>query len=123
MTTTNTCEICGGVIESRIPSNWHPSKLARRAESDLAVHLRTHSFAEILRHEIRQDLDQVPDDQRPTIVRDIYRNLLGTHTGDAYQLNEADGRGIYSIDEVLGSLDLYNLWRAANRCHMDYCAH
>jgi hypothetical protein len=123
VTTTNTCGICGGVIETRIPSNWHPSKLARRVESDLAAHLKTHSFAEILRFEIRQDLDQVPEDQRATIVRDIYRNLLGTVSGDTYELGPDDSQGVYSIDEALGSLNTFHLWRSANRCSSPHCAH
>ena len=61
-----------------------PRQLASRSNArgahlrDMQTHIQaTHSFAEVLRFEIRQDLDQVPDDQRPTIVRDIYRNLLG----------------------------------------------
>ena len=121
MTTTNTCGICGGVIETRIPSGWHRSKVERRVEQDLAEHLTTHSFAEILRFEIRQDLDQVPDDQRPTIVRDIYRNLLGTIDGDQYRLNADDGQGVYSIEEALGSLSTYQLWRSASRCGLPNC--
>jgi hypothetical protein len=123
VTATNTCGICGCVIETRIPSTWHPGKLARRVESDLADHMRTHSFAEILRFEIRQDLDQVPDDQRATIVRDIYRNLLGRAGAATFELDDADSRGIYTIDEVLGSLNAYQLWRAANRCRAAHCAH
>jgi hypothetical protein len=111
------------VIESRIPSNWHPSKLVGRVETDLAAHLRTHSFAEVLRFEIRQDLDQVPDEQRATIVRDIYRNLLGTQSGAEYSLNDEDSVGVYSIDEALGSLNTYQLWRAASRCSSPHCQH
>jgi hypothetical protein len=123
VTTTSTCGICGGVIESRIPSNWHPSKLARRVEWDLAAHLRSHSFAEILRFEIRQDLDQVPDDDRPTIVRDIYRNLLGKPDAAEFELDTPDGQGMYTIDDVLGDLDVYRLWRASNRCSDPTCHH
>lgn len=123
MTTTSTCSICGTAIETRIPSDWHPSHLARRAEEDLDSHLQTHSLAEVLRHEIRQDLDQVPEDERATIIRDIYRNLLGTSDGDIYSLNDADRLGVYSIDDVLGTLDFYQLWRRANRCSNRLCLH
>ena len=121
MTITNTCRICGGVVESRIPSDWHPSKLLRRAELDLQAHLRTHSFAEILRFEIRQDLGQVPDDQRPIIVRDIYRHLLGRQDGEHYALNDSDARGVYTIDEALGQLAMYRLWRSARMCGDPRC--
>ncbi len=123
---TTTCGICGNVIESRVPVNWHPSKLARRAEWDMQAHLKTHSFAELLRYEIRQDLDQVPDDQRATIVRDIYRNLLGKPSsavaGTSFELDAADGQGLYSIEDVLGDIDLYHMWRTANRCAVRGCA-
>jgi hypothetical protein len=112
----STCGICGGVVRSETPAAWHPGKRARRAESAMLAHLKTHSFAEVLRYEIRQDLDQVPEEQRPTIVRDIYRSLLGTVHDKEYSLNDSDGRGVYSIDEVLGSINTYRLWRAASAC-------
>lgn len=121
VTMTNACGICGDVIESRVPASWPPSKLHKRAESDMQAHLKTHSFAEVLRFEIRQDLEQVPDDERPAIVRDIYRNLLGTQSGAGYALGAQDSAGVYSIDEVLGDLDVYQLWRSANRCGLSTC--
>ena len=122
MTMTTVCGICGNEIESRVPASWHPSKLARRAEWDMQAHLKTHSFAEVLRFEIRQDLDQVPDDERATIVRDIYRNLLGTTSPDAgFVLGDADSASVYSIDEALGDLSLYQLWRSSNRCALPRC--
>src|SRR5215510_10890126 len=101
MTRSTTCGICGDSVLTRIPATWHPSKLARRAEQDMQTHLKTHSFAEVLRFEIRQDLDQVPDDERATIVRDIYRNLLGTQSEAGFELGADDGIGVYSIAEVL----------------------
>jgi hypothetical protein len=82
----------------------------------MQAHMRTHSFAEVLRHEIRQDLEDVPEDQRPLIVRDIYRSLLGTTTAGRFSLNDTDGLGLYAIDEVLGDLELYRMWRSANSC-------
>lgn len=121
MNVTSTCGVCGGVIRSAIPSSWHPSKLASRAEHDLQAHMRTHSFAEILRSEIRQDLDQVPEEQRPIIVRDIYRNLLGKTEGPRFVLNDPDGKGVYTIDDVLGSIELYRMWRTASRCDRPNC--
>ena len=110
------CGICGGLVRSDIPLNLHPRKKAAVAESDMQAHLRTHSFAELLRFEIRQDLEEVPDDQRPVIVRDIYRSLLGTTTGAQFTLGETDAQGVYAIDDVLGDIELYRLWRSANTC-------
>lgn len=88
----------------------------------MQAHLKTHSFAELLRHEIRQDLEQVPEEQRPTIVRDIYRGLLGTTTNGEFALDSHDGQGVYSIDDVLGSIDMYRVWRTANSCGDPSCA-
>ena len=90
---TRPCGICGGLIRSDIPANWHPRKKAAFAESDMQAHMRTHSFAELLRFEIRQDLEEVPEDQRPVIVRDIYRSLLGTTTGTLTK----DGSGTWIL--------------------------
>ena len=88
----------------------------------MQAHLRAHSFAEILRYEIRQDLDQVPDEERPSIVRDVYRALLGsTADNGAYTLGGADSRGPFSIDEALGSLAIYQLWRSAGACGDPHC--
>lgn len=87
----------------------------------MQAHLRTHSFAELLRFEIRQDLEDVPEDQRPVIVRDIYRSLLGTTTEAGFTLNDTDTRGVYSIEDVLGDVDVYRMWRSANRCGDPRC--
>src|SRR5437899_4789201 len=49
------CGICGGLVHSDVPSNLHPRKKAALVESNMQAHLQTHSFAELLRYEIRQD--------------------------------------------------------------------
>src|SRR5262245_48783662 len=118
----NTCGICGDVVRSEIAPHWHPSKQLRRAHRDMQTHMQTHSFAEVLRFEIRQDLEQVPDDERPSIVRDVYRSLLGTTEDGVFTLGALDARGTYSLDEALGSLSLYRLWRDAAACGMPRCA-
>jgi hypothetical protein len=115
------CAICGGLVRSDLPAGLHPHRKAAFVESDMQAHLRTHSFAELLRFEIRQDLEEVPEDQRPTIVRDIYRSLLGTTTEGRFTLNDADLQGVYAIDDVLGDLDVYRMWRCANRCRDAAC--
>ena len=118
-----TCAICGDLVRSEIGENWNLGERARRAMRDMQAHLNTHSFAELLRFEIRQDLDQVPEEQRPAIVRDIYRSLLGTTHCGVFTLDAHDGHGVYSIDEALGDMALYQLWRAANACGLANCAH
>ena len=116
-----TCGICGDLVRSTVGHDWKPSKKARRAHMDMQDHLNTHSFAELLRFEIRKDLEQVPEEQRPSIVRDVYRGLLGTQCDKDYTLNPADGVSSYSIDEALGDLELYKVWLAANRCGNPNC--
>src|SRR5919201_3181548 len=97
LSTSSACEVCGALIHSHVPANWHPGKLRRRAERDMQAHLATHSFAEVLRWEIRKDLAQVPEEERPDIVRDIYRHLLGTvDVGRGFLLNEVERHGVYS---------------------------
>jgi hypothetical protein len=113
---TSTCDICGSTVRSETPADWHPGKRARRAERDLQAHIETHSFAEVLRYEIRKDIDLVPDEQRPGIIRDIYRSLLGSTSGGSYRLADADSQAAYSIDEALGDMAVYKLWRSANAC-------
>jgi hypothetical protein len=120
---TSTCGICGGLVRSHVSAEWHPGKRARHVERAMLAHLKTHSFAEVLRYEIRQDLDQVPADQRPSIVRDIYRSLLGTTRDGAFTLDAADGVGVYSIDEALGDIKTYRVWRSANACGDERCRH
>jgi hypothetical protein len=118
----STCGICGDLVRSETGANLHPRLQAHQALRDMQAHLSTHSFAELLRYEIRQDLDQVPEEQRPAIVRDIYRSLLGRTRDKHFSLNDPDGRGVYSIDEALGSLAVYQLWRTASRCGEPACA-
>src|ERR1051326_1446671 len=116
-----TCGICGDLVRSAVKPHWNAGRRALRAYQDMQKHLTKHSFAELLRFEIRQDLDQVPDEQRPSIVRDIYRGLLGTFRDGKYYLDEPDSRAVYTIDEALGAIDTYRLWRSANRCGDPRC--
>jgi hypothetical protein len=88
----------------------------------MQAHLRTHSFAELLRYEIRQDLEQVPEEQRPSIIRDVYRSLLGATRDGRFELGQPDSLSAYSIDDVLGDLAVYRLWRSANSCGDPTCA-
>jgi hypothetical protein len=123
MSMSHTCRICGGLVPTEVGGTLHPRKWAQLAERDMQAHLDTHSFAEVLRFEIRQDLEEVPDEQRPTIVRDIYRSLLGTTSDVGFTLNDEDSVGVYSIDEALGGLEVYQFWRNANVCGLKTCRH
>ena len=118
----NACGICGDLVRTEVPPNWHPSKQLLRAQRDMRAHMQKHTFAEVLRYEIRQDIDQVPEEQRPSIIRDVYRALLG-RVGDAgaFTFGPDDGVGVYSIDDALGSAALYRLWRSHNACGLRDC--
>jgi hypothetical protein len=116
-----TCRICGDLVRSTVGARWNPGSRALRAYQDMQVHLNTHSFAELLRFEIRQDLDQMPEEQRPSIVRDVYRGLLGTLHQSGFALDAPDGVSAYSIDEALADAQLYALWLSANRCGDPHC--
>ncbi len=124
LSTTSTCSVCGTLIHTSVPGNWHPDKLQRRAERDLRRHMESrHSFAEILRHEMRADLDDVPSEQRADLVRDVYRQILGTTVDGTFRLNASDGLGCYTIDEALGVVGMYQLWQSAARCWRPACPH
>lgn len=123
MSMSHTCRICGGLVPTESGAAWHPGRWALLAERDMQAHLDTHSFAEVLRFEIRQDLEEVPDEQRPTIVRDIYRSLLGTASHAGFTMNDTDSVGVYSIDEALGDVAVYQLWRNTNVCGLKTCRH
>jgi hypothetical protein len=117
----STCGICGDLVRSTVGLNWNLGLRALRAYQDMQAHLNTHSFAELLRYEIRQDLDQVPEEQRASIVRDVYRGLLGSTQEGRYSLDVADGASVYGIEEALGSAAVYRLWRSANACGDPNC--
>lgn len=119
---TSQCDICGDFVASEAVPAWFPIQQSRLAERDMQEHLLTHSFVEMLRHELRQDLDSVPEEQRASIVRDIYRGLLGTTEAGQFALDDADSQGVYSIDEALGGLGAYRLWHSANGCGDPGCA-
>ncbi len=116
-----TCGICGDEVRTVTRPDWNPGRRALRAYQDMQAHLNTHSFAELLRFEIRQDLEQVPEEQRPSIVRDVYRSLLGSVDGTHFSLGDFDARSVYTIDEALGSLAMYRLWQSNTRCGDPHC--
>jgi hypothetical protein len=117
----STCDICGDVVRSRVGLHWNSGRRALRAYEDMQAHLNTHSFAELLRFEIRKDLDQVPEEQRPSIIRDVYRGLLGSTRDGTYSLDAADGVSVYSIEETLANAEIYGMWLSANRCGHPNC--
>lgn len=122
MSRTDTCRICGSIIETTVPAEWHPTKLERLAEWAMEEHVLAHASAEVARQELRERLDETPTDERQNQVRELYRQLLGRVEDGHLVLNDQDGRGVYAIDEVLGLASVYRLWQSATRCWAPRCA-
>ena len=110
------CEICGEAIyiDAEQVRGW--SGFGAVVERAATEHLASHPTPEVERFLLRKHLDELAPDVRPLAVKQVYaelRELWG----------DADNRGTYSIDEVLGSLDMYRLWCNANRCTWEHCRH
>jgi hypothetical protein len=110
------CEICGeGIyVDAENVQTW--SGFGAVVERAATEHLASHPAAVVERFLLRKHLDDLADDVRPLAVKQVYddlRELWG----------DADRRGVYSIDEALGSVEVYRLWCSANRCKWERCRH
>lgn len=121
--TIDECHICGAEVEARVRTNWHPSKITRCMQWAMDEHLETHARGEVLRFKVRQSLATLDVSERLSMVRDAYRDLLGTETSAGYRLGADDSQGTYSLEEVLGGATLYAAWCATNRCSAPACRH
>ena len=79
-------------------------------------HVRTHPHAVQVRFWLRRFLEDVPPGDRALAVKEIYSELR-------VLWGDQDSRGVYTIDEALGTPTLYRLWLAANRCSYPACRH
>jgi hypothetical protein len=112
------CEICGEPIHvefEQAPASQR-SSLYAVVERAAADHLATHPTPIVEQFLLRKHLDEIAPDVRPAAVKQIYSDLVELW-------GDADRRGVYTIDDVLGSLDVYRLWCNANRCTFDGCRH
>jgi hypothetical protein len=110
-----TCHICGREIRAVIEQRSSVSVI-RAARAATERHLRSHTLAERARAELRELLPRLTDRQRRELVKDIYTDLLG-------EWGDYDRRGVYGIDEALGSTAMYRLWHAASSCGARACRH
>jgi hypothetical protein len=112
------CDICDEPIyvelervAARRGSGYYAS--VRRAAAE---HLATHPAPVVERFLLRKHLHELAPDLRPIAVKKVYSKLR--------QLwGDEDTRAVYSIDEALGSLAIYQLWRSACHCTWRICRH
>src|ERR671929_24743 len=110
------CEICGETIYVKLEgvtagraTGYYPS-IQRAAAGHPSPHPSPGGGGFLL----RKHLDELEPSVRPIAVKQVYsqlRELWG----------EDDTRGMYSIDEALGSAAMYQLWRNAGHCTWPNC--
>jgi len=115
------CRLCGYLVEADVPSSWAPDEVMSYARNAMQEHLGGHAPAELVRFQIRENLSELPEDDRSSVIRGIYRELLGRMEGDTFVLGKSDSQGLYTIDEVLGSIDFHRLYQSSIRCESEEC--
>jgi hypothetical protein len=119
------CEICGDTIyievegqvgrEREYSVNWQ-SEFSKAVERAAAAHIATHPTPVVERFLLRKHLDEIAPDVRPAAVKQVYAELRE-------MWGDSDTRGMYPIDDVLGSTTVYRLWIDAERCTWERCKH
>ena len=112
------CEICGETIfvELEEVTAGRAKRYYASVQRAAAEHLATHPSPVVERFLLRKHLDELEPSVRPIAVKQVYsqlRELWG----------EDDTRGVYTIDEALGSSAMYQLWRNAAHCTWPDCQH
>lgn len=113
------CGICEQSIWMDVPETAGPDDVVHLREQFDALadeHLRSHPEAVQALFWLRRFLDDVRPSERAVAVKRIYSDLRALW-------GDQDSRGVYAIDEVLGSASLYRMWLAANRCSYPACVH
>lgn len=109
-----TCGICGEGIRMDLRGISlgleMSGEIARARREAVSAHMQQHSEQEIRLHLMRQLLEHTPESKRLSVVKKVYREL-GLLDG------AEDTRGVYSIEEVLGSAVIYRFWHDANTWH------
>lgn len=111
-----TCGVCEEPIYLDVDEQEPTDQLLRHLRQVEAQHLQTHPAPILALFALRQVIDRLSPSDRALHVRRVYRAL-------ADMWGDYDRRGVYSIDEVLGSAACYRLWVAAEGCAYPGCRH
>jgi hypothetical protein len=111
-----TCEVCGEGIYADVGAIVPGGKVLGLARAAMRQHLRSHTEGQILRAEMRALLPRLSAEQRASFVQRVYAQLRA-------EWGEQESRGVYTVEDVLGSAELYRLWQDAHRCWSAGCRH
>ncbi len=111
-----TCVICDEPIYVEIEDGMSAPATRVEVQRAATAHLHTHPEPVVAHFYLSAVLDRLAPNERALAVREIY--------GDLRKLwGDRDARGLYSIDEALGSVAMYRLWHAASACSGKGCRH
>jgi hypothetical protein len=113
-----TCAICGDPIWMEVRDRFSNNIVDLEQEFNTLAeqHLRSHPEPEQARFWLRRFLEDVRPGERAVAVKRIYSELRALW-------GDQDCRSAYTVEEALGSVSLYRLWLAANRCSYAECTH
>jgi hypothetical protein len=101
------CNICHQPIS--IPCTGAPGQIMGRAQQAAQEHLAQHPPRERARF-VLSTLESAPLAIRLQALKEAYGPL-----------DDQDRRGVYSVDEALGSAAMYRLWLDAGCCSGPHC--
>lgn len=111
-----TCAICRAQLYLEVQPDMDWSAIVngvRLVEND---HLTAHPEAVVDRYWFRYFLDHLTPRERLLEAKDIYMRVRALE-------GDLDSRGVYTMDEVLGSAAVYGLWLDAAKCKRPDCLH
>ncbi len=110
------CGICDQPIYAEVELGVPASAARAILQRAASEHLHTHPEPVVAHFYLQTTIERLPPDERLLLIREIYTDLRRLW-------GDADGRGVYTIDEALGSAAMYRLWHSASACSHPGCAH
>ncbi len=111
-----TCDVCGELVEIDVGSLGAVEDVMETARRTFEGHVRSHSSAELVHSQVRRAVRDLPSRARSEALKPLFERLLD-------ELGDDERRGVYRLDEALGSPSLYRLWHDANSCTAARCPH